>query len=96
MMTACTLRLAHPTWRRRRFPSSPTVSRCFGFDGHLNGPAGDLARNPSCDLSKSGLGPALKTLARRFPVAVSLDLDIDIDRHLTRSKSARTTSWPRR
>jgi PAS domain S-box-containing protein len=31
-------------------------------------------------LSKGGLGPALKTLARRSPVAVSLDLDID--RHL--------------
>jgi PAS domain S-box-containing protein len=31
-------------------------------------------------LSKGGLGPALKTLARRCPVAVSLDLKID--RHL--------------
>jgi PAS domain S-box-containing protein len=33
-------------------------------------------------LSKGGLGPALKTLARRCPIAVSLELDIDIDRHL--------------
>jgi signal transduction histidine kinase len=34
-------------------------------------------------LSKGGLGPALKTLARRCPVAVSLDLKID--RHLSDS-----------
>ena len=46
-------------------------------------------------LSRGGLGPALKTLARRCTVPVTLELDIE-RRLPTQSKSVPTTSPPRR
>jgi signal transduction histidine kinase len=44
--------------------------------------------------ASAGLGPALKTLARRSAVPVSLD--VAIDRRPNRSKSPPTTWWPKR
>jgi signal transduction histidine kinase len=55
----------------------------------LNGVSADLQEisrgiHPAI-LSKGGLGPALKTLARRSAVAVDLDLDLGVDRRLPES-----------
>ena len=39
--------------------------------------AGDIPRHPSAILSKGGLGPAIKALARRSVIPVALDLNLD-------------------
>jgi hypothetical protein len=79
-------------------PQDPTVSRCFGFDGHLNRPAGDLARKSilrSCP--RADVVPRSRHwLAAAPSPSASTSTSTSTDTCLTRSKSARTTSRPRR
>ena len=62
---------------RARGPARTPVRHGRGALPRAGGPAGDLAGLHPAILSKSGLKPAIKALARRAAAPVELDLEVD-------------------